>query len=215
MLEWVACPLSRGSSQPRNQSRVSCIAGGFFTNWADIREAQLLPNSLSNSLLWALQMHQSLWHLLPLQIRPCFLEHVSPPSPKVNSSLPIMIFFNWSIIALQYCVHFCCTMKWINSIYKYIPSLLNLPTTHLQSLHSRSSQSTKLSSLCYSRVPLAVYFTHGSVCMRNVYTVYNLNLPICSTPSLFPHVHAPDLHFYSCPGYRFLCTTFVDFTYMC
>ena len=31
-LEWVAYPFSRGSSQPRNQTRVSCIAGGFFTS---------------------------------------------------------------------------------------------------------------------------------------------------------------------------------------
>ena len=31
ILEWVAYPFSRGSSQPRNQTRVSCIAGGFFT----------------------------------------------------------------------------------------------------------------------------------------------------------------------------------------
>ena len=37
-LEWVNYPFSRGSSQPRNQTRVSCIAGGFFTNWA-IRKA--------------------------------------------------------------------------------------------------------------------------------------------------------------------------------
>ena len=32
ILEWVAFPFSRGSSQPRNQTRDSCIAGGFFTN---------------------------------------------------------------------------------------------------------------------------------------------------------------------------------------
>ena len=32
MLEWVAYPFSRGSSQPRNRTGVSCIAGGFFTN---------------------------------------------------------------------------------------------------------------------------------------------------------------------------------------
>ena len=32
ILEWVAYPFSRGSSQPRNQTRVSCIASGFFTN---------------------------------------------------------------------------------------------------------------------------------------------------------------------------------------
>ena len=39
ILEWVAFPSSQGSSQPRNQTQVSCIAGGFFTSWAT-REAQ-------------------------------------------------------------------------------------------------------------------------------------------------------------------------------
>ena len=38
ILEWVAYPFSSGSSQPRNRTRVSGIAGGFFTNWAS-REA--------------------------------------------------------------------------------------------------------------------------------------------------------------------------------
>ena len=38
ILEWVAYLFSRGSSWPRNQTGVSCIAGRFFTNWA-IREA--------------------------------------------------------------------------------------------------------------------------------------------------------------------------------
>ena len=38
ILKWVAYPFSRVSSQPRNWTRVSCIAGGFFTNWA-MREA--------------------------------------------------------------------------------------------------------------------------------------------------------------------------------
>ena len=32
--EWVAFPFSRGSSQPRDQTQVSCIAGRFFTSWA-------------------------------------------------------------------------------------------------------------------------------------------------------------------------------------
>ena len=32
VLEWVAFPFSRGSSQPRNQTVVSGIAGGFFSN---------------------------------------------------------------------------------------------------------------------------------------------------------------------------------------
>ena len=39
VLEWVAYPFSSGSSPPRNQTRVSCIAGRFSTHWAK-REAQ-------------------------------------------------------------------------------------------------------------------------------------------------------------------------------
>ena len=39
ILEWVAFPFSRGSSQPRDQTQVSCIAGGFSTSWAT-KEAQ-------------------------------------------------------------------------------------------------------------------------------------------------------------------------------
>ena len=31
MLEWVAIPFFKGSSQPRDQTQVSCIAGRFFT----------------------------------------------------------------------------------------------------------------------------------------------------------------------------------------
>ena len=39
ILEWVAIPFSRGSSQPRDWIQVSCIAGGFLTIWAT-REAR-------------------------------------------------------------------------------------------------------------------------------------------------------------------------------
>ena len=34
ILEWVAYPFSSRSFWPRNRTGVSCIAGGFFTNWA-------------------------------------------------------------------------------------------------------------------------------------------------------------------------------------
>ena len=33
ILEWVAYPFSRGSSQPRNRTGVSCVADKLFTNW--------------------------------------------------------------------------------------------------------------------------------------------------------------------------------------
>ena len=32
ILGWVAVPFSRGSSQPRHQTQVSHIAGGFFSS---------------------------------------------------------------------------------------------------------------------------------------------------------------------------------------
>ena len=44
ILEWVAYPFSSGSSQPRDPTRVSYIAGGFFTSWAT-REALFIEGS--------------------------------------------------------------------------------------------------------------------------------------------------------------------------
>ena len=45
ILEWVAFPFSRRSFPLRNWTRVSCIVGGFFTNWA-IRETTVRRVSL-------------------------------------------------------------------------------------------------------------------------------------------------------------------------
>ena len=42
-LNW-AYPFSRGSSRPRNQTGVSCIAGVFFTSWATREAHKLLPH---------------------------------------------------------------------------------------------------------------------------------------------------------------------------
>ena len=41
ILEWDVIPFSRGSSQPRDRTQVSCIAGRFFTVWAT-REVPIL-----------------------------------------------------------------------------------------------------------------------------------------------------------------------------
>ena len=46
ILEWVAKPFSKVSSWPRNRTRVSYIAGAFFTNWAII----LFPTNSSGSI---------------------------------------------------------------------------------------------------------------------------------------------------------------------
>ena len=51
ILEWVAMPSSRSSSQPRDQTQVSCIAGRFFTVWAtrEAQESNILGNIYSDS----------------------------------------------------------------------------------------------------------------------------------------------------------------------
>ena len=59
ILEWVSYPFSSGSSWPRNRTRVSCIAGRFFTNWA-IREALLTLNTWLSGCLYVISLGQSL-----------------------------------------------------------------------------------------------------------------------------------------------------------
>ena len=55
-LEWVALPFSRGSSQPRDRTQVSHIAGGFFTNWA-MWEAQATWKGLSLEEVTVFKQH--------------------------------------------------------------------------------------------------------------------------------------------------------------
>ena len=56
VLEWVAFPFSRGSSQPRDGNQASYIAGKFFTSWATSETQEYWsgltipsPEDLSNS----------------------------------------------------------------------------------------------------------------------------------------------------------------------
>ena len=46
-LEWGAMTFTRGSSQPRDRTWVSCLAGRFFTVWATKGSPRILVGSLS------------------------------------------------------------------------------------------------------------------------------------------------------------------------
>ena len=56
ILELVAVPFSRGSHWPRNQTGVSCFAGGFFTNCYQGSPAKLV---VSKSMVKAMAPHSS------------------------------------------------------------------------------------------------------------------------------------------------------------
>ena len=67
LLECVTISFSRGSSQPRDRIWVSCIAGGFFTNWAT---RELLFNWVGDfhywdvnalHIFWTLGSYQDIW----------------------------------------------------------------------------------------------------------------------------------------------------------
>ena len=60
ILEWIVISYSRGSSQPRDQTWVSCIAGGFFTIWAPGRPMLCY---MSTQNLQRLTEGISSWHL--------------------------------------------------------------------------------------------------------------------------------------------------------
>ena len=51
ILQWVAIPFSRRSSQPRDQTCVSCTAGGFFTDWATLSQSLMIDYVFNNSFV--------------------------------------------------------------------------------------------------------------------------------------------------------------------
>ena len=67
----------------------------------------------------------------------------------------------------------------------------------------------ELSSLCYTAASHQLCFTHGSASTSTHISQFFL------TPSSpFPHDCSPHLHLCSCPTKRFICTIFLDSTYM-
>ena len=49
ILEWVTISFPRGSSQPRGQTQVSCVTGGFFSTWATREAPKLLRSGPKSS----------------------------------------------------------------------------------------------------------------------------------------------------------------------
>ena len=98
ILQWVAYSFSRGSSQPRNQSRVFCISGRFFTSWAT-RESPIPICTCAKSL-----------QLCPTFCNPmdCSLPgySVNGDSPGKNTGVGCHDLFQWIFLTegLNLCI---------------------------------------------------------------------------------------------------------------
>ena len=102
ILEWVVIPFSRGSSQPRDRTQVSYIAGRFLTNWATRKAQNIfgvgangwfhlfhLLASLQNDLLG----HALLFtHCLCLATTGCFIDlsNLACPSRVIHPLPPAL-----------------------------------------------------------------------------------------------------------------------------
>ena len=122
----------------------------------------------------------------------------------------------WHMSTLQYHVSFCCKTKWVShtytDMYMYIAGMF-ISYTYI-SLTSpipllESSQSTKMSFLRSTAASHELSVLHMVVYLSQCYS----RSPILPFPALCPHVHPLCLCLYSCPGNRFICTTFLDSTY--
>ena len=80
VLEWVAYPFYRGSSWPRNWTRVSWIVGRFFTSWATREALCTWILCYSTSFILDVQAASALrsWRILVLPI----LKLPGPPPPQ-------------------------------------------------------------------------------------------------------------------------------------
>ena len=77
-LEWVAFPFFKGSSQPKDRTQVSCIAGRFFTSWAKVYVKSGLkgfPGSPVSSVQFSCSVVSN-------SLRPHGLQHARPPGPS-------------------------------------------------------------------------------------------------------------------------------------
>ena len=75
----------------------------------------------------------------------------------------IIIFFNWRIRALQYCVGFHCSAMWISHMYTCTFSLLSPPPTPPSTPLGYHKAPSWGPCAIHRSFPLAVWFRHGAV----------------------------------------------------
>ena len=110
ILEWVASPFSRGSSQPRGQIWVSCIAGRFFIIWAYVyvhtnHFVNIRPDFSGKCLLDMAGIYKIFLKNCHIFLDLLTFWGLSGISLKF---LNLYIFYNWWCWAFSMCFFPCC-----------------------------------------------------------------------------------------------------------
>ena len=111
--------------------------------------------------------------------------------------------FNWSIVALQCCVNFLSTVKWISYMCACIHSLLELPSVPPIS-------SIWVSTEHWAELPVLSRTFKQAICSLHM-TVHIHQPQTPFTPPIFPQclqVHSLHMQLCSCPADRFICAFF-------
>ena len=98
-------------------------------------------------------------------------------------------YFCWGIVALQYCISFCCATKWISYTYTYIPSLLDpLPPPHPIPLGHRGASNWTPSAI--QQLPISyLYYTRSCIYV-------NSSLSVHPSFPIFHCIHTSVLHIF-------------------
>ena len=142
-------------------------------------------------------------------------------SARINSCYYYQyVLHNRHVIAFSLLEYNCFTMLcWfllyteVNQLYVYIyPFPLGSPSHPPPPSHPSIQVITEHRAelpVLYSRFPLAIYFTHGSVFMSDLITQF-----IPPSPCTGVHMSLLYVCLYSYPTNRLICTIFLDSTYM-
>ena len=129
ILEWVAFPFSRGSSQPKDWTQVSRIAGRFFSSWATVHVWGYWYFSQQS---WSELVLHTAWHFTW-----CTL-HVSWISRVTIYSLNVLLsqFGTSPLFHVQFCFFLTCIrfsqmageMLWYSHVFKDFPQFVVIHT---------------------------------------------------------------------------------------
>ena len=115
ILEWVAYPFSRGSSQPRNRTGVSCIAGGFLPTELSVKPGYCFYYCANN--LQSLHEHATAAAAAAKLLQSCLiLWDPIDGSPPGSLSLGFSRQEHWSGLQFPSPMHQSEKWKWSRSV---------------------------------------------------------------------------------------------------